>query len=152
MKVTLAKALKVKNQVVGRVARLQQEVRAYNRVIIENKNRYDVNAKYDELVHLSDDLVGLKRDIALANAPIQQDIIELAEAKSMLAVLQSIPCDDGVEVLYEGAKIEYFAHLNLATIEAQQQKYKNRITSLQDRLDKHNSVTEIEVKDHLLNI
>lgn len=152
MKVTLAKALKVKNQLTGRIAREQAQVRGYNRVIVENKDRHDVKGKYDNLLKYSADLIELKSAITRANQPIQEYILELAEQKSLLSILQSIPTDEGLEVTYEGNKIDYFAHLKREFVESEQERVKARIVQLQDLLDKHNAQTEIEIKDYLATI
>ena len=73
MNITLAKALKLKNRVAGKVAKLTQTVQTYNSTQ-EAAERIDVRAAFEQRADLVRRLTDLKHAIARTNAPIQRDL------------------------------------------------------------------------------
>ena len=154
MQVTLAKALKVKNQVVGKLNRLQSYIQQHNRVLEVNKDKYDVLSKLGQHDELQASLVRLKQAIANANAPIQGVIVELAETKGLLSFFDDVSTDDAVTVRhgYNGERVEEknYVHITEGYRATKMAELEKRIVELQDQLDTFNAVTKIEVDDRLV--
>ena len=83
--VTIARALKEKNRVAGRLAKARQLVNKENSKEKKVPRGVDVKAVYAEAKTLRDRLVAIKTAIAVANQPIVGRIVELAEVKSEIA-------------------------------------------------------------------
>jgi hypothetical protein len=152
MKITLAKALKVKNQVAGKINRLSGEVQRYNVVLPENKDKQDVGGKFAKLCILTNKLIDLKASISAANAPIQRDIYALAEKKGFLSFLQNLNCDADVRRGYNNELIENYAHIGREEVDKLITVFERDIIELQDKLDNFNALTKIEVDDELLTV
>lgn len=85
MNMTIARGLKEKNRLAGRIADLQRKLVRYNRY--EKGKEQDLDAK-ELMVALQDEwayLINLKTRIAVANAGIAEKLVRLSEAKSELA-------------------------------------------------------------------
>lgn len=154
MQVTLAKALKVKNQVVGKLNRLQGYIQQHNRVLEVNKDKYDVLSKLSQHNELQESLVRLKQAIANANAPIQGVIVELAETKGLLSFFDAISTDDAVTIRYgyngERSEEKNYVHITEGYRATKMAELEKRIVELQDQLDTFNAVTKIDVDDSLV--
>lgn len=155
MLVTLAKALKVKNQAAGRLAQLQLFVIQRNRVLEVNKDVYNVREKFEEANKVRDGLVRLKQAIARANGPIQADIVELAETKALLTHYSSINTDVSVSMRENYNSGEVYEERYVVTITEQEKeslvrKCEKRIIELQDKLDEFNATTKVDIDEALL--
>src|SRR5262245_2272273 len=112
--ITLAKALKVKNRLAGRLARLDADLKKYNSTL-EGADRPDVPTLYEARRDLVGRLVELKAAISGANGPIQRAIYELAEAKALLKLLDELNTTHGkVMQPYQTAEAVYIAQLRQA--------------------------------------
>ena len=80
--ITLAKALKVKNRLAGRLAKVQADIQAYNSVPEGQADQVNVPALMQTREELVGALVGLKTAINEANRETQRDIYALAEKKA----------------------------------------------------------------------
>ena len=80
--ITLAKALKIKNRLTGRLAKVQADVQAYNSVPAGQADQVNVPALMQAREELVGALVGLKAAINEANREAQRDIYDLAEKKA----------------------------------------------------------------------
>lgn len=151
--ISLAKALKIKNRLVGELANLQQTARQHNALPIESRGEKSVRLDkvWEELQKVSNRLVELKSKIAVATAPITPLLVDLAETKGTIAFLESLPIKEGKE----DTQIGYGVNSSLKTVvwnsfvdEAQKSKLikenKERIDSLQDQIDEFNAVTKID--------
>src|SRR5262249_20814313 len=79
--ITLAKALKVKNRLAGRRAKVQADIQAYNSIPEGQAGQVNVPAFMKAREELVGALVSLKTAINDANREVQRDIYELAEKK-----------------------------------------------------------------------
>ena len=79
--VTIARALKEKNRIAGRLAKARQLVGAENSKDKKVARRIDVAAVREEARALAERLVAIKSALAVANTPIVGKIIELDEVK-----------------------------------------------------------------------
>ena len=148
-KVTIARALKEKNRVAGRLAKARDLVGKENSKDIKVPRGIDVTATYALAKALCDRLVAIKSAIAEANKPIVSKIIELDEIKSEIAYLNGLNVKEGkfVETNY-GSRIE--SEID-AVIRKQQvldeiAALQARADSLQDELDEFNATTKIEIE------
>src|SRR5690349_21419817 len=80
--ITLAKALKVKNRLAGRLARVQADIQAYNSVPEGQAGQVNVPALMRTREELVGAMVGLKTAINDANREVQPAIYDLAEKKA----------------------------------------------------------------------
>ena len=117
--VTIARALKEKNRVAGRLAKARQLVATENSNEKKIPRRVDVAAVREEARTLAERLVAIKSAIAAANAPVVGTIIELDETKSAIAWLNGLNVREGVfeETNYGGKVVkEYEAVIDQAAV------------------------------------
>jgi hypothetical protein len=88
--ITLAKALKVKNRLAGRLAKVQADVQAYNSVPEGQAGQVNVPALLRTRDELVEALVGLKAAVSYANREVQRDIYDLAEKKAAAQFLAGV--------------------------------------------------------------
>lgn len=75
--ITLAKALKVKNRLAGRLAKVQADIQAFNSVPEGQAGQVDVPALMQTREALVEAIVGFKTAINDANREAQKDIYAL---------------------------------------------------------------------------
>ena len=148
-KVTIARALKEKNRVAGRLAKARDLVGKENSKDIKVPRGIDVTATYALAKALRDRLVAIKSAIAEANKPIVSKIIELDEIKSEIAYLNGLNVKEGkfVETNY-GSRIdsEIDAVIRKQQVLDEIAALQARADSLQDELDEFNATTKIEIE------
>ena len=147
--VTIARALKEKNRVVGRLAKARELVGAENSKDKSVPRGVDVAAMYDLAKVLRNRLIAIKSVIAEANKPIVSKIIELDEIKSEIAFLNGLDVKEGKFVTTNyGTRIE-------SDIDAviRKQQVLDEVTALQaradriqDELDEFNATTKVEIE------
>ena len=106
-RVTIARALKEKNRVAGRLAKARELVGRENSMDKNVPRGIDVSETYTLAKTLRDRLVSIKSAIAEANSPIVSKIIELDEVKSEISYLNGLDVKEGkfVETNY-GSRID----------------------------------------------
>ncbi len=146
VKITLAKALKLKNRLAGRVTKLTEDIQAYNSVQ-QGAEAVDVRALYTRRADLVDRLADLKYAIYRANLPVQKAIFELAEKKAATALLAGLSTKHGT--FHEGyptaGEVTYVAQLRKAEVDELVARLEQEIDRLQDRLDGFNHETAVEI-------
>lgn len=146
LNITLAKALKLKNRLAGRVAKLTQTVQLYNSTQ-QTAEQIDVRAAFAERADLVRRLTDLKDALTRANAPIQRDIFDLAELKAEVTLLAALNTKHGT--LLEGyptaGTVAYVAQFRKADVDAMTDALERRIDALQDKLDTFNAQATIAV-------
>ena len=88
--ITLAKALKVKNRLAGRLAKAQADIQAFNSVPEGQADQVNVPALMQTRAELVGALVALKTAINYANREAQRDIYDLAEKKATAQFLAGL--------------------------------------------------------------
>ena len=147
--VTIARALKEKNRVAGRLAKARELVGAENSQDKSVPRGVDVAAMYDLAKMLRNRLIAIKSAIAEANKPIVSKIIELDEIKSEIAFLNGLDVKEGKFVTTNyGTRIESDID---AVIRKQQvldevTALQARADRLQDELDEFNATTKVEIE------
>lgn len=152
--ITLAKALKVKNRLAGRLAKVQADVQAYNSVPEGQADQVDVLALVKVREDLVEALVGLKTAVNEANREVQRDIYDLAEKKAAVQFLHGVNTRHGVQpaVYPNTGEINYVAALKKADVDARVAQLEKDIDRLQDRLDHFNHAHKIEVDGKILEL
>ena len=147
--VVIARALKEKNRVAGRLVRARELVGAENSKDKSVSRGVDVAAMYDLAKVLRNRLVAIKSAIAEANKPIVSKIIELDEIKSEISFLNGLDVKEGKFVTTNyGSRIESDID---AVIRKQQvldevTALQARADRLQDELDEFNATTKVEIE------
>ena len=146
LQITLAKALKLKNRLAGKIAKLTLTVQTYNSTQ-EAAERIDVRAAYEQRADLVRRLTDLKHAIARANAPIQRDIFDLAELKAEVTLLAGLNTKHGtfLEGYPTAGTVAYVAQFRKADVDAMTDALETKIDALQDKLDTFNAQTTIAV-------
>ncbi len=150
MQVNLSRALKLKNRVVHRLAQLDALIATYNSTAEDNQE-YDVRELYKLRTDLAAKLVQLKVAVNAANQPIQHLIFQLAEYKSLVAMLNKINTRHGATVEgYSGVRISYVAQLRKPDVDREVRRVEQEIDRIQDELDQFNHKTPIQIDKTLL--
>jgi hypothetical protein len=151
---TLAKALKVKNRLVGRLAKVQNDIQMYNSVPEGQAGQVDVPALLKTYEELVDAVITVKTAINHANREAQRDIYDLAEKKGTMQFLGGICTRHGPQpaVYPNTTEVAYVAGLKKADVDAQVAHLEKEIDQLQDRLDQFNHAHRIEVDVRILEL
>ena len=98
MKMTLARALKERSRLAGKLKRGFEIINRENSMIRGSQRSFDLRAVYAECRGLHERLVALKRVIAAANAPIAGKLAEMDEVRSMITSLRGVNTEVGFRV------------------------------------------------------
>lgn len=142
----ISKALKVKNRLAGEVKRLQGILMRENSRYSTSYSTVNCGQIITELEQAREKLISLKGSICLASAPIGVSLARLAELKSAIAFLSSLPAKDGeVQEGYGVAavKVIWNAYLKQENIDTLVKNLQDSINSIQDDIDLFNSKTEV---------
>lgn len=151
--ISLAKALKLKNRLAGRLNKVQQDIQTYNSVLTEQVGTVDVPALCKVRDEIADNLVSLKTKIVFGNAEIQGDLIRQGELKSKLTWLATLETRDGKERHgYQNTEVTWTASIKKKDVDAETKKLEAEIDAIQDKLDSYNHTKKIEVSEQALNL
>ncbi len=152
--ITLAKALKVKNRLTGRLAKVQADIQTYNSVPEGQADQVNVPALVQTRAELVGALVALKTTINDANREAQRDIYDLAEKKATAQFLAGVNTRHGPQppVYPSTVEVVYVAALKKADVDARVVRLENEIDQLQDKLDQFNHNHKIEVDGRILEL
>ena len=152
--ITLAKALKIKNRLAGRLAKAQVDIQAFNSVPEGQADQVNVPALMQTREELVGALVSLKSAINDANREAQRDIYDLAEKKATAQFLAGVNTRHGPQpaVYPNTTEVNYVAALKKADVDAQVVRLENEIDQLQDKLDHFNHDHKIEVDGRILEL
>lgn len=151
--ITLAKALKLKNRLAGRLSKVQEDISTYNSVLKEQVGKVDIPACVKLRDQIQESLIGLKTKIILANGEIQETLIRMGETKSKLTFLEMIPVRDGQERHgYQNTEITWVAAISKADIDAERKKLESEIDAMQDKVDTFNHTQRLEIPQTYLDL
>ena len=152
--ITLAKALKLKNRLVGRLAKVQGDIQVFNIVTQGQAGQVDVLALMQTREALVDAIVGIKTAINDANREVQRDIYALAEKKATAQFLAGVCTRHGPQppAYPTTVEVKYVAALKKADVDAQVAQLEKDIDQLQDKLDQFNHDRKIEVDGRILEL
>lgn len=151
MKVTLAKALMIKKQLVQKINDLQRRLLTNSCKLQEEEWVYDPVIVYNDLTNTIGKLVTIKSLINESNLPVQPVILLLSELKSQAKLLQTISIQPTKTktVMVDGrnAHVEVICQ-NWKTrpeLDNLIDEIKTKISTIQDELNTHNYKTTIEL-------
>jgi len=147
---TLARALKEKNRIAGRLKTARDRISRENSWEKSVPRNFNVEELISEAKKLKQNLITLKTAIAIANAGIVGKIIEMAELKAEICWLS------GVDT-YQGTKTEqsyrsevpivreFVAVVTGPKMAAEVTRLQHEVEAIQDQIDEYNAVTKISV-------
>lgn len=143
-KMTLARALKEKNRLVGDINRLRDIITKENVTRIDLERKVSTKELYIQMNELVKTLVELKGRIAVGNTRIQEKIAGLSEAKSALAFLGKIDTRDTIDDCYGSEKsVKHVAEIDQEMAEGFRKELQDRINCLQDEVDEWNATCKV---------
>lgn len=146
MKQTLARALKERSRLAGRIKHNFQLLDRENSRISGSPRSFDVRAIYAESRELMEKLIAIKQRIAAANAPIAGKLVEMDELKSMISYLKGLDTTSEIKKEgYNGEAVLYEAVISAAETDAAAEELQKRVEDLQDELDEFNATTKIDL-------
>lgn len=152
---TLAKALSVKNRLAGRLAQARSNIETYNSVLAGQRDEdgragVDVRAEYGRLLMLQDGLVAVKAAIQRANLAIYEDVLRLGEMKALIQMLNGLNTKHGTEPSYNGVEYHFVATITKPEALESVRRLEAEIDTLQDKLNKYNASTKVELSREVL--
>jgi hypothetical protein len=151
--ISLAKGLKLKNRLAGRLNKVQNDIVTYNSVLGEQVGQVDVLELTKLRDEIAETLITLKTKIIVANNEIQGDLIRQGELKSKLTWLATLPTRDGKERHgYQNTEVTWVAVLKKKDVDDETRKLEAEIDAIQDKLDAYNHTKKIEVTDRALSL
>jgi hypothetical protein len=151
MKMTLAKALQLKNRTARKIKRISDDMCGHNSIIAGNDAEVEVLKLDKERHSLVNYMVFLKTAIHNACEPVRDKIFRLSEAKASIAFYNSLPTRHGKAPTSRFAggseTIEYRATIRKADVDRFVADLEKQIDQLQDELDAFNHETQIDTLD-----
>lgn len=158
MKVTLSKALVIKNRLVQEVSALKVKIAGANtttaytsdiKVVPEVNFEYDIHQLLEEYDQATNKLVATKIAISLANKnPDQQKrIFLISEYKAKLSFLSTIKAVEGISPAGYENNIFIYTTCKIKNPEKEKmiKDLQDKIDQLQEEMEKFNWSTEVEV-------
>lgn len=153
--ITLAKALKIKNRLAGRISSLEADIRTYNSVIEGKEDQVNVENLFKTYLHHKEMLIALKSAIYEANIGIQRSIFEQAEKKGLIGFLQSVStlhgCSEHVHS-FANSTFNYVATLRKNDIDLTVKKLEKEVDELQDKIDNYNHTQKIKIDTKFIEL
>ncbi len=143
---TLAQALKRKNRLAQMVTDARQRASQHNSTLEGNAPAFNVHELMAQNRQNQERLVRLKAAISRANEPIQEDIYRMAELKGEASWLRGLVVNEGITMSHYGqAPQSYTAQVGSREQAERVAQLEAEIDEVQERLDRHNAITEIEI-------
>jgi hypothetical protein len=153
----IAKALKVKNRIVGQMAHNANRLNTLNSIEVrtlslpwEDYQKKILAIREETFNVLIPKLIRLKTAIQKANAGISDKLVELQEAKGILSFWKGLPEKEGFfasNYSDNNELNEWKCAISPSEIEQEKKKVQDLINNLQDEIDAYNSVTKVEFED-----
>ena len=139
---SLSKALKVKNRLAGRLAKVNTTIVSYNCTVDGRRGEVDVLELDKQRSALSVALVDLKTAIYEANKGIYRAINQLSEKKGDIGFLSGLDTKHGSEPSYQGTIVTYISVIQKQEVDKRVKQLEKEIDDLQDQIDKYNAEPE----------
>jgi hypothetical protein len=153
---TLAKALSVKNRLAGRLAQARSNIETYNSVAAGLYGRdgatVNVRNEYGRYRKLQDGLIVVKAAIQQANQPIYEDVLQVAELKSVIQMMSTLNTKHGTEPGYNGVEYNYIAEFRKPEVLEIVRKLEAEIDALQDKINEYNATTRLDIPSWILEL
>jgi hypothetical protein len=149
--VGLAKIMKVKNRLAGRLSETNQEILLNNSVLLEQKGLVDIAALVALRSSLAAALVALKSLHYKANFEVQEKIFLLGEKKAEIGMYKSLSTRCGTERHdYQNTTVEYVVTITNDEKKAKVKQLEAEIDKLQDEIDEFNVNKKVEIPNDIL--
>ena len=147
-KYSLRKALQVKKNLTGEIAKLRSKIAQFN--CQRNANKHiNVTELVQELDKLTNKLIAIKTALAKANVDIYEDILVADELKGLIAFYEGLNTEeDGQE--YKAGEIIRYTNTVAIDYSVKESRVKALKTELENRLEKidnFNASHHIEIAD-----
>lgn len=152
VKISLAKLMKVKNRLAGRIASVQTEIVTHNSSI-EGTEVPDVRALINTHEKMVEQMIKLKVALDDANRGGQRErIYQLAEKKSKLTWFRTLRTNHGPHRGYDDKTINYIATVRKTEVDETVRKLEREIDEIQDALDAFNASRKVTVDAELFTL
>lgn len=150
MKITLARALKVKKRIIEKITKISNDITTYNRVAVGNPRDVDINQLILDRTFFKNTLITLKVKIFEAGNSIREEIFRLSELKDDIIFYKGISTERGKvyrrSILDDERDVEYEVILTKANIDNLIKELQKQIDTIQfDVIDKHNNTTMVDI-------
>lgn len=144
----LSQALKQKNRLAGEIVRQQQILQRENARRSDSVSTVIRKEVWERILDISDNLSALKGKITQANVNIYPSLELMAELKSRIAFLQTLPKKEGEEMQFIGRDQEKLIYkwdsfINQSKADGMVEVIQEQINELQDKIDQFNATTTI---------
>jgi hypothetical protein len=146
----LHKALKLKNSLVGEIAKLKSQIEAKNSYLLGGSRAvaFNVASQYEELLKKTQELINLKIVINEANREIQSKIYLISEYKSLIAFWNGVSVIEGaITTGYAETIKDYGVQVNETERNRIVADFQKKVDAIQEELDLHNYTTEVQWGD-----
>lgn len=145
----IAKALKVKNRLVGELNRLQEIFKRENSKRDDNPSQVKAEDAYNDVLNAFEKVVEIKGAINKATAGISDKLAALAEYKQYLNFIRGVPTREGIEETSLGYSqtiraYVWTAYLNRKSLDEKILHYQKKVDELQDEIDEYNTKTQVD--------
>lgn len=144
-KISLNKALRLKNRLVSKLERSRNIVRKFNSHFVQNEPNFNVVAELENCRKLSEQLVELKTVITKANTGIAKQLHRMDEIKSEISFLNGLDTREGEERNYEGVVDVYTATVRDVDVKEFVTTLEEEFESCQEEVNQYNFNTVIEI-------
>lgn len=147
-KYSLRKALQVKKNLTGEIAKLRSKISQFN--CQRNPNKHvDVLALVAELDRLTNKLIAIKTALAKANVEIYEDILVSEELKGMIAFYEGLDTDEDGQDYKNGEIVDYkkVVAIDYSEKELKLKTMKSELELRLERIDEFNASHFIEIAD-----
>lgn len=152
VKISLAKLMKVKNRLAGRISQVQAEIVGYNSYV-EGSEVPDVRTLLATHEKMTGQMIKLKVALDDANKGAQRErILKLAELKSKLSWFKTLNTRNGAQRGYDDKVINYVAVVKKTEVDETVRKLEREIDETQDALDSFNASRKVVVDAELLTL
>ena len=145
----LSQALTQKNRLAGELVRQQQILQRENARRSDSVSKVDRAAVWAKIQQLSEELGVLKGKITTANVSIYPALERMAELKSRISFLNTLPKREGEEFTFVGRDQEKVTYtwdslINQEKTDQMVAALQVDINALQDQVDAYNATTQID--------
>ena len=153
----LSRVLKLRVKLVAEIAQLKKVINSKNSFVVgTDVSKFNVEAKVEELIKKTYDLIDLKCKINDANNgivgttvdanSIAHQIIRLGEIKSLIKFFDDLNTKEGVEVpRYGGGEATYDAVIDEIEAKKKRDAFQDMADAIQDEIDEFNHSVEVDI-------
>jgi hypothetical protein len=141
---TIAQALKEKNQLTTKLNKSWEKVLSYNSIRVGATRPYPLDEVMKEVNDLTNQLVNLKTSIHSASSPVREKIFLLSEKKSMIKYWSKVNTSNGpTRERYASEETVMDAYFSVVDKDQAIELLESQIDEIQAELDKFNHTTHI---------